>query len=196
MSSLDKMVEQILAEAADKARALEREAKQEAEALLAQERQRSSQIIAEKLDQAKREDAHLLETGRSGAEQERKRQILAAKQQMITQALEQARARIEQLPEKTYFEMICRLAAQSAQPQEGQICLNRQDLERMPDGFEERLNQGLSAGRLSVSSQPREIDGGCVLVYGGVEENLSLSALFAARQEELRDLACQILFAV
>ena len=196
MSSLDKMVEQILAEAADKARALEREAEQEAEALLTQERQRSSQIIAEKLEQAKREAAHLLETGRSGAEQERKRQILAAKQQMITQALEQARVRIAQLPEKTYFEMICRLAAQSAQPQEGQICLNRQDLERMPDGFEERLNQGLSVGRLSVGSQPREIDGGCVLVYGGVEENLSLSALFAARQEELRDLASQILFAV
>ena len=42
MSSLDKMVEQILAEAADKARALEREAEQEAEVLLAQERQRSS----------------------------------------------------------------------------------------------------------------------------------------------------------
>ena len=196
MSSLDKMVEQILAEAADKAQELEREAEREAEALLAQERQRAGKMVAEKLDQAKREAAHLLETGRSGAEQERKRQILAAKQQMITQALEQARDRIAQLPQKTYFEMICRLAAQSAQPQEGQICLNRQDLERMPGGFEEKLNQGLSRGRLSVSSQPREIDGGCVLVYGGVEENLSLSALFAARQEELRDLACQILFAV
>ncbi len=58
------------------------------------------------------------------------------------------------------------------------------------------LTRRFRRGRLSVSSQPREIDGGCVLVYGGVEENLSLSALFAAQQEELRDLACQILFAV
>lgn len=198
MSNLDKMVEEILAEAAENARRMEQEARREAEAFLETEQQKAAGLAAEQVEQARREAEHILETGRSSAKMERNRQVLAAKQQMITHTLEEARAKLAALPDQEYFNMLVRLAARAARPQEGEICLNQRDLSRLPSGFEETLNQALppSAGRLRVCPRPRELDGGFVLVYGGVEENSSLSALFAAAQDSLRDIARQILFAV
>ena len=38
-----------------------------------------------------------------------------------------------------------------------------------------------------MAKQPRPIDGGFILVYGGVEENCSIEALFYAEQERLQD---------
>ncbi len=42
-------------------------------------------------------------------------------------------------------------------------------------------------GSLVLKKEPREIDGGFVLVYGGVEENCSAGALFASQRDELAD---------
>lgn len=195
MSGLDKMVEQIKAEAIEKARQMEQEAEKEAERFLAEEKQKAEQAAAQQVEQAKLEAQRVLETGRSGAVLERKRQVLAAKQQMISHVLEKARKELEQLPEEEYFAMLCQQAARSARSgEDGQICLNQRDLDRLPRDFEKKLNGALQSGKLVVSKEPREIDGGFVLVYGGVEENGSLSALFAAAQEELRDTAREILF--
>lgn len=49
-------------------------------------------------------------------------------------------------------------------------------------------------GSLKVSSETRDIRGGCVLLYDGVEENCSIEALFSAGKDEMTDLARSILF--
>ncbi len=197
MSSLDKMVEQILSDAAAKARSLEEEGAAEAARLTEQAAQERAQHAEEQLEQARAEAGTIRELSHSAAVLERKRMVLAAKQQMISGVIEEARARLQQLPAPQYFEMIGRLAARSARPLAGQICLNQRDLDRLPKGWEAALNQALPAGcgALSLSKIPRDIDGGFVLVYGGVEENCSLSALFESAREDLQDVVQQILFA-
>ena len=63
--------------------------------------------------------------------------------------------------------------------QEGEILFSQRDLDRLPSGFEQELAQALPAGgSLKISREPRKIDGGFVLVYGGVEHAL----LFAGGQ--------------
>ena len=39
--------------------------------------------------------------------------------------------------------MILKLAVKSAQPGEGELLLSKKDLERLPEGFEDRLNASL-----------------------------------------------------
>ena len=53
---------------------------------------------------------------------------------------------------------------------------------------------GKAGGSLAVSREAQAIDGGFVLVYGGMEENCSFSALFDANREDFLDAARAVLF--
>ena len=67
------------------------------------------------------------------------------------------------------------------------------------ENFADTLNAALVAGgkegaALTVSSETRDIDGGFVLTYGGIEENCSFDALFDSAHEMLQDKVQEILF--
>ena len=67
-------------------------------------------------------------------------------------------------------------------------------LKQIPDKAKAGL-AALPAGcSLTLGKTPRAMDGGFILVYGGVEENCSFSALFASRKEALQDSVQKILF--
>lgn len=94
-----------------------------------------------------------------------------------------------------YFALIRRIVAKNALPRPGELLLSPEDRERLPDGFEKELAGLLpEGGSLKVSSETRDIRGGCVLLYDGVEENCSIEALFSAGKDEMTDLARSILF--
>ena len=60
----------------------------------------------------------------------------------------------------------------------------------MPEGFRAeiaRMAAENKGGSLTVSGETRRMEGGFVLVYGGVEENCSFRALFDSRKDELQD---------
>ena len=50
-------------------------------------------------------------------------------------------------------------------------------------------------GVLEISGETRNIDGGFILIYGGIEENCSIDAMFAEKRDELLDQVRKILFA-
>lgn len=66
----------------------------------------------------------------------------------------------------------------------------------MPKSFEASVQNGLPKGaKLVLSDQTAAIDGGFLLVYGGIEENCSFEALFESDKERLQDAAQELLFA-
>ena len=107
-----------------------------------------------------------------------------------------AKAELKGLETGAYFDMILKLAVKSAQPGVGELLLSKKDLERLPEGFEDRLNASLKdkGAVLHISGDTRDIDGGFVLTYGGIEENCSIDALFDAAHEVLQDKVQEILF--
>ena len=67
----------------------------------------------------------------------------------------------------------------------------------MPANFREEI-KGLAQKKgdtLEISGEARNIDGGFILVYGGIEENCSIDAMFAEKRDELLDQVRKILFA-
>ena len=47
---------------------------------------------------------------------------------------------------------------------------------------------------LKLSKQTADMNGGFLLVYGGIEMNCGFDALFAAAEDDMRDRAHEILF--
>ena len=81
--------------------------------------------------------------------------------------------------------------------QDGAICFSKRDLDRMPKSFAEKIDASAKAkgGKLVISEEARKIDGGFILVYGGIEEKLyDKKQFFDAKREELADVVKRQLF--
>lgn len=195
MSGLDKIVEQIIGEAEAAARKTVDEAKVEAGQIAEAAKLEGEKEKARLLEEAKRRAESIRQLGASAAELDGKRGLLRAKQQMIGSVIDQGKAALLALPDEDYFSMLIRLAQKNALPQEGELYLSQRDRDRMPSFFETKLNHALPEGaKLRVAKAARELDGGFILVYGDVEVNCSLSALFDAQRDALQDQVHQLLF--
>lgn len=116
---------------------------------------------------------------------------------LIGKVIADACDRVKNLDEGKYFEILKSMAEKYLLPREGEICFSKKDLERMPANFREEI-KGLAqkkGGTLEISGEARNIDGGFILVYGGIEENCSIDAMFAEKRDELLDQVRKILFA-
>ncbi len=195
MSGIDKILQEIEEEGRAAADRITQETGEKIENLrkgiLEKARARCEEIRA----QGGRESRGILERGASGAELLSRRMILEAKQELLAELLRKAQESIYQMENHEYFALIRRIVARNALPRAGELLLSPADMKRLPKGFEEEVCALLPAGgSLKLSSGSRNIRGGCVLLYDGVEENCSIEALFSAGKDEMTDLARSILF--
>ena len=184
MTGLEKIVNQIIAEAEDAARRAHEDAQARADKIRdtaeADGRQRETQILA----QAEADAAQVLEGARAGADLIKRRRLLRTRQQLIAQTLDMARESFYALDDAAYA-------------QAGRIAFNQRDLGRLPEDFADQIAQALAGkpgAALSIDENPRAMDGGFVLIYGDIEENCSFEALFDAQKDRLQDEVRALLF--
>lgn len=196
MTGLDKILRQIKSESDAVAAAALSKAQAQADELAEAARSQAQAECDAILQRGKAQAEDLLARAHSAAELQKRKAVLAQKQQLIAQTLDKAKQSLLALPDAQYFAVILKMAQKFALPQEGEIAFSHQDLARLPDGFENTLNNALKASgaKLVVSKEPCRIDGGFVLCYGGVEENCSFTALFDSAHEALQDKVHEILF--
>ncbi len=196
MAGIDKIIEEILndgrAQAKEKTDAAEKQA-----AEIRKEAEAEAKALADEAEaKAEREKEQILERAESSRDMQKRQAILAAKQELISAVLEEAYQKLLSLDKEAYFAFLESLLEQHALPKEGILYLNEKDKGRMPAGFEENAKRiaANKGGSIEFSEETRPIDGGFVLVYGGIEENCSVSALFRDQRDELSDLAGSVLF--
>ena len=195
MSGIDKILQEIEEEGRAAADRITQEAGEKIENLRKEILEKAQARCEEIRAQGGRESRGILERGESGAELLSRRMILEAKQELLAELLRKAQESIYQMENHEYFALIRRIVAKNALPRPGELLLSPEDRERLPNGFEKELAGLLpEGGSLKVSSETRDIRGGCVLLYDGVEENCSIEALFSAGKDEMTDLARSILF--
>jgi len=196
MAGLDKMKSQILNEA--RAAADEKTAKANAEAkeILDQAKAEAEKRQSSISQKSAAEVANYKERVASSIDLQHRTRILGAKQEMIASVLDKAYETVSGLSDKEYFELILKLVGKYTLPQEGEIFFSAEDLKRMPTGFEQDAQQSAKAngGSLKVSRKGMNIENGFVLVYGGIEENCTLRAIFDAKRDELSDKVHRMLF--
>ncbi|MBA4701377.1 MAG: hypothetical protein H2212_18325 [Ruminococcus sp.] len=196
MSGLDKMKSQILDEANHSADSKIAEAKAKAEQILEQAKAEAA-AQAEVISNKAQADADTyIQRIVSSCEMQRKQGLLRAKQSMIAGVLNKAYDEIVNLETKNYFDMIRRMLDKYVLPEEGEIHFSEEDLKRIPVGFETEIEKiaASKGGVLKLSKESKVMEGGFILVYGGIEENCTVKALFDAKRDELSDKVQEVLF--
>ncbi len=196
MAGLDKIIDQIRTEAEGHADEVIREAKEQAQQLIAQAGEEAKAECIQIRERSDREIAEILQRGRSAADLKVRQGLLAKKQEIIREVLAEALQEAKKLPSEQYFEVVAGLAVKAAMPGEGTVFFGEKDLKRIPENFEQRLNQSLAqkGAVIRISPEPRELDAGFILCYGGIEENCSFDAIFDEAHERLQDTVQRILF--
>ena len=163
---------------------IEQDAQAEAGQVLADARARADDIAAQWAEKARKEREDILERGRKNSEEraerlasvaqlEGRKQILAAKQEMIGQAFDRALEELLALPEE--------LTGSAA------------------GAFLDKVVTAGSAllagtGMLTLAEETRPIQGGFILAADGVEVNCAFETLVRLSRPELERQVAQILF--
>ena len=191
MTGLEKIVQQIQDDAQQAAQAALARARDEARQIMEQARGETDAQVAAIEAQSAAAVAAAHESAKSAAALARRRAVLEAKQEIISSAIAEAQKAACALPEQEYFALILKMIGKYSLPLDGEILFNPADKKRLPDSFADAL----AKGTLRISDETRGIDGGFVLVYGGIEENCSFAALIDAARETLQDQVQALLFA-
>lgn len=196
MTGLDAILEAIEQDGQRAAQEILSQAREQAEEIGRQGQRDAIRRRGEILEDAPRQARHEAERVRTAAQREQRRILLEARQELIRESIRQAEESLAQLEGADYFAVLLRLAAAHALPQAGEMVLSPRDRERLPADFPGKLREALPEGAsLTISARTEPgIQGGFLLVYGGIEENCTFRALFDAKEEELQDLANRVLF--
>ncbi|NCB92203.1 MAG: hypothetical protein EOM40_06470 [Clostridia bacterium] len=191
MTGLEKIKNQILEEAQKKASDTKSAAEAKAENIKETAREQASQMAAQMEERSRTEAANYRDRIKSSCDLKRRTMLLEAKQRLIGQVIEKAYQSLQEADTEEYFAMMEKLLARSVQKGDGKMYLSAKDLERMPADFAAKAAAAAKekGGSLSVEKEPKAMDGGFILVYGGIEENCTWRALFDANREKLQDLA-------
>lgn len=196
MNGLDKIKDQILSEANSSATKMIAQAKDEAQAII-EKAENEAKAECEKIAaKAKADIESQKERFQSGTELHRKQAILSAKQDVIAEILDGAYEKLINQADDRYFEMILKMIEKFALAQDGKIAFSERDQLRMPSGFEAKIQQVAQqkGGSLELDKEGRNIEGGFILIYGGIEENCTLKAMFHAAKDDLSDKVHRVLF--
>ena len=196
MEGLDKIIDQILLDAQKQAEDILETANKEAGQILAEAQNASDAMRAEAGEKAKELESLNESRIQSSMEQQRKIAKLRARQEKIREVIDEAYEVLKNQDVSEYFETVKKLIQTYAFPEAGEIYFSKEDLERMPTGYEAQIMEAASkaGGSLQLIKEPKPIDDGFILVYGGIEENCTFRALIDAKKDELQDTVNQILF--
>lgn len=156
---------------------------------------KEAQIIKIKGDeQAKSKKEDIIYRAKSTASLQKNAVMLSTKQEIIASAVACAKSYLCNLPVAEYFELLIRMIEKYSEDSNGEMLLSSKDLQRIPSDFQIKIS-ACSKGKLIVSEDTVDIDGGFVLKYGGVEVNCAFESIFSAESEKLSDTVSHILFA-
>lgn len=196
MTGLEKIIDQIQEEAkASAAKKLEA-AQKEADAVLEEAKNACTAMETETAEKIAAMKVNHEGRVKSSAEQQRRTALLRAKQEIIAEVIEEACVTLKNKDVQSYFLTLEKILKTYALPENGEIYFSAEDLARMPADFEKKIKAAAKekGGSLVLKKEPKAIADGFVLVYGGVEENCTLKALFDAKKDELQDKVNAILF--
>ncbi len=189
MAGIDKIIEQIISQAEDNAKKITDEANAEATNILTQARedgQAKAQVISQKSEIQSKD---IVARGQSAAALYIRKENLKAKQDIITKMLKNAKQAILNLSDKEYCDIILKMIEKHSTNEVGFISFNSKDVKRISS-----IESNFKKFNLTLSDKTVNIDGGFILIYGDIEENCSITALFDGADEKLQDEVSSMLF--
>ncbi|MDR1589895.1 MAG: hypothetical protein LBS51_06855 [Oscillospiraceae bacterium] len=132
------------------------------------------------------------------AKLEAKKQILAAKQELVTRAFDRAADMLAHLPEDKYVSFFTDLAVKAVVDGSEKLIFSAKDAGRVGksvcDGANAELAKAGRTAKLTLSETPGSFKGGFILTSGEVETNCTAAALVSQYRNELSAAVADALF--
>ena len=196
MGGLDKIIEEIKDQANAEAGQILKEADEYCDEYMKEITDKVADEVEafEKKEKSKRDLYD--EKVKSGALFKERNEILKTKQQCINEVLKEAEYTICNLETKQYFDFLSKLFEANFDGTDGEMFFGKEDLERMPEEFKEKIkaiadNKG---AKVNISDKTKNIKNGFILVYGEIEENCTIQSLFDEKSDALKDIVNKELF--
>jgi V/A-type H+-transporting ATPase subunit E len=167
----------------------------------------AKKILDRAKEEAKEKKCTILKKGEEEAERvcrrilqiadlEVRKIILSAKRQVISDAFEQVRNRLEEL--KNYQDLVCKMLLAGVETGDEEVVISARDSNRIDQKFINSINTQLQKqgkkGSLTLAKEKAPITGGFVLRRGKVEIDNSFSSLIKSQKDELEIKVAEILF--
>lgn len=189
MNNLDKIISHIEAEGINETQAIMKAANEQAQEITGAAVDEGKKTASEIMADAIKKEKQIIDSAKNSARQLEKQQALQAKQAAIAKVIECAKEKLYNLSDEKYLEIVEKMLKTYAHKNEsGLIAFNEKDKGRIDEKV-------YSSYGLSLSENSANIDGGFVLIYGGIEENCSFEAIIDSKKEELSDKIASLLFA-
>lgn len=175
IADADETVKKILAEAKESAGATVKAAEEKAE----KERARSAKALAEEKDK-------IIAKQISGAEMQAKKAVLAEKQRILEEVIEEAQKRLISLPDGQYSEVIGKMLDNIDKSLGTEVIVAPKDRDRLAGVVEQK--------GFALSDRTENISGGFIIRNGDIEYNYSFDSIISIEKEEIQRMAAKILF--
>ena len=195
MDGLSKIIDRIISDNDAECGAMREKAREKAKEIIDEAKFSASAATEKILSENEQKIQLIISKAHSGSLLEYKREILAAKGKIISEALENALDCLCNLDENEYFSNIKTLAVKNALSGKGEIVFCSKDKSRIPDGFVDTLNKELDAGKsLVLSEKTVDCRGGFVIEYPEMTCDCRFEALLEDNADEIKDELGAILF--
>ena len=194
----ERIVRRILDDADAKAEEIKTEAAEKAEAIEVEAGQKAARRREHVLKQAQKEAEEQKRRIIGVAQLEARKELLAAKQELISEAFRKALDQLVEMDDSSYFSTIRDLLLNFVESGTEKVVFSAGDLERLPENFLEDINTELAGqgekGELALSNRPGDIRGGFILQAEGVELNCTFESLLTMKRDELEPEVAAMLF--
>lgn len=198
MTGTEKIKTKIIEDANAKALEIEKQARDDAQAIMEQASADIAKKRATLLQKAEADGVESYKRLIAIAGLEGRKEILRAKQDMIDAAFQKALEKVCQMEDRDYQKLLERMIADAAGNEIGEILLSEKDVKRMDNLFAGNVNRYIAdagkKGSLKLSNQFIKTAGGFVLKSGEMEINSTFEILFGMLRTELESDVVRILF--
>ncbi len=195
MNGIEKIIQQIEADAKAENDQILQAAQAQADAIAADYAKQAEKIAAEGAARGQAAATQREERLASMAEMEGRKALLAVKQDMIGKAFDLAVEKLCALSEDEYIELLAKLAAKASTTGKEQVILSEADRARVGEKVVNSASALIAGtGMLTLSERTAPIRGGLILADGAVEINCSFEALINQNQNQMAGEVAKVLF--
>ena len=192
MKGTEKLIAHIKADADAQVNAILAQAEQQCAGIRGDFDKQAAALYAERLRVKETQDK--VDGEARIARMEGRKELLAAKQELVSRSFRKAQEQIVSLPEEQYVAFLAKLAAQASVTGEEKIVLNARDRKAIGEKLVKAANARLKNGRLTLAEETGDFAGGLILRRGSIEVNCTVELLVELSRSELSAQVAEILF--
>lgn len=194
----DRIIKRILDDAQDMSESIKAEALDKAKAVVSEAENKASHKKGQILEQARKAAGEQKWRIIGVAQLETRKNLLAAKQELIGEVFQKALKDLISLDDHRYLSIFRELLLNTVETGSENIICSPRDAKRIPDNFWQDINKTLKEqgkkGEVTLSEESRDIQGGFILQLAGVEMNCSFESLLEMNRDELEPEIADLLF--